>query len=106
MLELKKKLASYCIKNNLHPMETIVKNININSFRVVIGDEVYSFQHDEIDDALYTLYELGYEPGDETQYGDMVDMVVDVETESGNSGGVLKIAHGLPPHILTFSNVN
>ena len=30
---------------------------------------------------------------------------VDVETESGNSGGVLKIAHGLPPHILTFSNV-
>ena len=30
---------------------------------------------------------------------------VDVETETGNSGGILKIAHGFPPHILSFSNV-
>ena len=78
MLELKKKLASYCIKNNLHPMETIVKNININSFRVVIGEEWYSFEYDELDDAMSTLYDLGYTLGEENQYGDMVDLVVDV----------------------------
>ena len=30
---------------------------------------------------------------------------VDVETDTGTSGGVLRIAHGLPPHLLTFRNV-
>jgi len=30
---------------------------------------------------------------------------VDIETETGTSGGVLKLGHGLPPHLLTFRNV-
>ena len=31
--------------------------------------------------------------------------LVDVETDTGASGGVVKIGNGLPPHLLTFQNV-